>query len=235
MKSASLVMAALAALLALAACSEHRPTATFLSFTESGPDGDAYPVRMLVSGKFLRIEDGDGQDGYVLFDRAARVVYSVNRADKTTLVVRARPVKLSPPAKFEQAVERDPKEFPAVDGKPVVHYRLLTNRERCFDVYAAEGLLPEAVTALREYQQALAGEQAVIQGRTPASMQSVCDLADLIFLPGRNLDQGFPVRQVNHAGVTRQLVDFKRDIPAKAGMFELPGDYKRITTSDVKD
>jgi hypothetical protein len=232
MKSASLVVVAL---VALAACSQNPPTATFLSFTESGPDGEAYPVRMLVSDKFLRIEDGDGQDGYVLFDRAARVVYSVNRTDKTTLVVRAQPVKLTPPAKFEQAVERDAKTFPAVDGKAVVHYRLLTNRQRCFDVYAADGLLPEAVTALREYQQALAGEQAVIQARTPAGMQSVCDLADLIFLPGRYLDQGFPVRQVNHAGVMRQLVDFKRGVPVKAGIFDLPTDYKQITTADVKD
>lgn len=232
MKSLLLVVAALAL---LSACTENPPTATFLSFTESGPDGDAYPVRMLVTGKFLRIEDGDGQDGYVLFDRAARVIYSVNRTDKTTLLVRARPVKLTPPAKFEQAVERDAEKFPAVDGKPVVHYRLLTNRERCFDVYAAEGLLPEAVAALREYQQALAGEQAVIQVRTPANMQSVCDLADLIFLPGRYLDQGFPVRQVNHAGVMRQLVDFKRGVPVKAGMFDLPGDYKQITPADIKD
>jgi len=232
MKPAHLV---LAALVALAACSAKPSTATFLSFTESGPDGDAYPVRMLVTDKFLRIEDGDGQDGYVLFDRAARVVYSVNRTDKTTLVVRAQPVKLTPPAKFKQAVERDAETLPAVDGRPVIHYRLLTNGERCFDVYAAEGLLPEAVAALREYQQALAGEQAVIQTRTPANMQSVCDLADLIFLPGRYLDQGFPVRQVNHAGVMRQLVDFKRGVPVKAGIFDLPGDYKQITTADIKD
>jgi len=223
------------ALAALAACSEQPSTATFLSFTESGPDGDAYPVRMLVSDKFLRIEDGDGQDGYVLFDRAARVVYSVNRSDKTTLVVRAQPVKLTPPAKFEQTVERDAEKLPAVDGRPVVHYRLLTNRERCFDVYAAEGLLPEVVVALREYQQALAGEQALIQARTPAGMQSACDMADLIFLPGRYLDHGFPVRQVNHTGVMRQLVDFKRGVPVKVGMFDLPGDYKQITPADVKD
>lgn len=232
MKFTAVVFAGLAA---LAACSEQPPTATFLSFTESGPDGDAYPVRMLLNDKYLRIEDGDGQDGYVLFDRAARTVYSVNRSDKATLVVRAQPVKLAPPAKFEQAVERDPEKLPDVDGKPVVHYRLLTNRERCFDVYAAEGLLPEAVAALREYQQALAGEQAVIQARTPAGMQSVCDAADLIFLPGRYLEHGFPVRQVTHAGVTRQLVDFKRHVPVKAGMFDLPRDYRQITPADVKD
>lgn len=218
----------------LVACAE-KPTPTiFLSFTESDKDGD-YPVRMLVNEKFLRIEDGDTQDGYIILDRAARIIYSVSHTGQSTLVLRARPVTLAAPNQFVHKVEREKEVLPPVDGKTVTHYRLLTNRERCFDVYAADGLLPEVVAALREYHETLAGEQAAMQKNLPAGMQSACDLADLILLPTRYLDYGFPVRQVNSAGVTRQLVSFKRDVPVEKGIFDLPKGYKQITTTELRN
>lgn len=219
--------------LLLAACGERPPAATFLSFTESTPDGDSYPVRMLVNDKYLRIEDGDAQDGYILFDRATHTVYSVSHAGKSTLVVHARPVTLMPPKRFEQSVEREATNPPAIDDRAVVHYRLLTNRQRCFDVYAAEGLLPDALAALREYAEALAGEQARTQAGMPAAFQSDCDLADLVFLPARHLAYGFPVRQVDRQGVTRQLADYKTGVAVAKGMFELPADYRQFTPEVV--
>ena len=219
--------------LALAACTDKPSPTIFLSFIESSPD-DEYPVRMLVSEKFLRIEDGDTRDGFIVFDRAARTIYSVSHAGKSTLVLHARPVTLAAPKQFEHKVERDKESLPPVDGKTVTHYRLLTNRERCFDVYAAEGLLPEAVAALREYHETLAGEQAVMQTNLPAGMQSACDLADQVFRPARYLAHGFPVRQVNRAGVTRQLVSYRRDVPVEKGIFDLPKDYKQITPVELR-
>jgi len=220
--------------LTIAACTDKPSPTIFLSFTESSPDGE-YPVRMLVSEKFLRIEDGDTQDGFIVFDRAARTIYSVSHTGKSTLVLHTRPVTLSAPKQFEHKVERENETLPPVDGKTVTHYRLLTNRERCFDVYAAEGLLPEAVVALREYHETLAGEQAAMQTNMPIGMQSSCDLADQVFLPARYLAHGFPVRQVNRAGVTRQLVSYKRDVPVEKGIFDLPKDYKQITPAELRN
>jgi hypothetical protein len=223
----------LLAALTLAACTDKPSPTIFLSFTESSPDGE-YPVRMLVSDKFLRIEDGDTRDGFIVFDRAARIIYSVSHAGKSTLVLQARPVTLAAPKQFEHRVEGEKETLPPVDGKTVTHYRLLTNRERCFDVYAAEGLLPEAVAALREYHETLAGEQAVMQTNLPAGLQSTCDLADQVFLPARYLAYGFPVRQVNRAGVTRQLVSYQRDVPVEKGIFDLPKEYKQITPAELR-
>jgi len=217
----------------LVACTDKPSPTIFLSFIESSPDGD-YPVRMLVSEKFLRIEDGDMQDGFIVFDRAARTIYSVSHTGMSTLVLHARPVTLSAPKQFEHKVVREKETLPPVDGKTVTHYRLLTNRERCFDVYAAEGLLPEAVMALREYHETLAGEQAKMQKNMPAGLQSACDLADQVLLPTRYLAHGFPVRQVNRAGVTRQLVSYKRDVQVEKGIFDLPKDYKQITTAELQ-
>jgi hypothetical protein len=223
----------LLATLTLSACTEKSLPTIFLSFSESSPDGE-YPVRMLVSDKFLRIEDGDTHDGFILYDRAAHTIYSVSHAAKSTLVLHARPVTLSAPQQFEHKVEREKETLPPVDGKTVTHYRLFTNRERCFDVYAADGLLPEAVAALREYHESLAGEQAVMQTNFPTGMQSVCDLADQVFVPARYLVQGFPVRQVNRTGITRQLISYKRDVPVEKGIFDLPKDYKLITPGELR-
>jgi hypothetical protein len=223
----------LLAALTLAACTDRPSPTIFLSFTESGPDGE-YAVRMLVSDKFLRIEDGDTRDGFIVFDRAARTIYSVSHAGKSTLVLRARPVTLAAPKQFDNKVEREQETLPPVDGKTVTHYRLFTNRERCFDVYAAEGLLPEAVAALREYHETLAGEQAAMQTNLPAGMQSACDLADQVFVPARYLAHGFPVRQVNRTGITRQLVSYQRDVPVEKGIFDLPKDYKQITPAELR-
>jgi hypothetical protein len=217
----------------LSACTDKPSSTIFLSFTESSPEGE-YPVRMLVNDKFLRIEDGDTPDGFILFDRAARTIYSVSHTGKSTLVLRARPVTLAMPKPFENKTEREQETLPAVDGKTVTHFRLVTNRERCFDVYAAEGLLPEVVVALREYHETLAGEQAAMQTNMPAGMQSACDLADQVFFPARYLEQGFPVRQVNFAGVTRQLVSYKRDVPVEQGIFDLPKEYKQITPAELR-
>jgi len=220
--------------LTIAACAETAPSTAFLTFSESEPDGEPYPVRMLVTEKFLRIEDGDGKAGYILFDRAARIIYSVNHEARTLLVLQAQSVKPDLPRKFEHRVERDAATFPAVDGKTVTHYRLVTNGEHCFDVYAADGLLPQALAALREYHEALAFEQAAMQASVPATFQSACDLADYVFLPARHLAHGFPVRQVNRAGVMRQLTDFKTGVPVEPKLFELPKDYQRIAPVELR-
>lgn len=216
-------------------CTEKPRGAIFLSFTESSPDAEPYPVRMLVNDQFLRIEDGDLRDGFILFDRTAKTVYSVSHIDKTTLVLRAQAVKLDAPKTFVHKVERDAEKLPDVGGKTVSHRRLFTNGQLCFDVYAADGLLPAAVEALREYHRALAGEQAIMQASVPSGFQSACDLAEFVFLPARHLEFGFPVRQVSRAGVTRQLVDFKVGVPVEKGLFDIPADYKQITPSEVRN
>lgn len=226
---------ALSILLLISSCTEKPSGATFLSFSESGPDGDAYPVRMLVSEAFLRIEDGDARDGFIIFDRSQKTVYSISHQDKTTLVLRAEPVKLDPPKAFAHQVQRDGEKLPDVAGRPVRHHRLLTNGERCFDVYAADGLLPEALAALREYHRTLAGEQAAMQTQVPVGFQSACDLAEYVFLPARHLEFGFPVRQINRAGLMRQLLDFKTGVPVEKGLFDVPADYKQITPAEVRN
>ncbi len=219
----------------LSACTPPSPpTATFLAFTESATEGQEYPVRMLVSQHYLRIEDGDGRDGFILFDRTGKTVYSINHGERSMLVLRSRPVSLTPPKHYENRSVADNEKVPPVDGKTVIHYRLTTNNQRCFDVYAADGLLPDAVAALREYHEVLAGEQGVMQARIPKGFASDCDMVDQVFQPARYLAHGFPVRQINRAGVIRQLVNYKTGAPIEPGLFTIPKTYKAITPGEIR-
>jgi hypothetical protein len=224
----------LVALLAVLGCTELHAQNIFLSFNEAGPDGDS-PVRMLITDRYLRIEDSDAQDGFILFDRRQRTIYSVSHDARQTLVIESQSVKVAGPQSLNHRRDKGKDTPPAVGGKPVTHYRYFTNNEMCFEVYAAEGLLPEAVRALREYHEVLAGEQAAVQARMPVALQQACDLADHVYLPTRYLESGFPVRWVRANGVTRQLTGYKTGVPIESKLFEVPKDYKQFTTASRRD
>ncbi|MHB8535548.1 MAG: hypothetical protein ACYDBW_08895 [Sulfuricaulis sp.] len=226
-----LAVSLLAAL--LAGCSTMAP-ATLVVISDHEQGSEPYRTRMIVSADFLRMDDGDGSRDFLLFDRADGTIYSVSSDDRQILVMPRRPVKIPPPKKFTQQVATDTATFPAVDGRKVIHYELLTNHQRCYDLYAAAGLLPDVVRALRQYREALAGQQAVTLAATPPEFQSVCDVANNVFLPARHLDYGFPVRLVDMTGRTTQLLDYKKGFRATPDLFRLPADYKRRTLNELR-
>ncbi len=203
--------------------------ATVLVFSQQDEGSRPYEARMLVTPQYLRLDNGSDRGGFILLNRATRTVYSVSRSDHTILVIRPQKIHFPRPAGFRQRVVRDKGSYPEIAGKKVVHYTFLTDGKRCFDVYAAAGLLPDAVAALREYQQVLVGEQAVTEARTPPSVRSVCDLSRYIFRPARYLRYGFPVRQTDNSGATRELLSYHRAVPVAPGLFTLPPHYRRYS------
>jgi hypothetical protein len=221
-------------LTALVSCSNPTTPAAVLYFVEQEPGVEPYRTRMIVTAGFLRMDEGQDSQDFLLFDRADGSIYSVSSAEKQVLVIRPRPVELKPPAKFTHRVVTDPAAFPAIEGRKVTHYELLTNDMRCYDLYAADGLLPGVVVALREYRLILAGQQALTAALTPPEMQSPCDLANNVFLPVRHLEHGFPVRLADMTGRTTELVDYKTDFRATSDMLRLPAEYKRLTLEELR-
>ena len=221
-------------LTALVSCSQPTTPAAVLYFVEQEPGVEPYRTRMIVTAGFLRMDDGQDSQDFLLFDRADGSLYSVSSADKQVLVIRPRPAELKPPEKFTHRVVTDTAAFPAIEGRKVTHYELLTNEKRCYDLHAAAGLLPGAVVALREYRLILAGQQALTVSMTPTDMQSPCDLANNVFLPVRHLEHGFPVRLADMTGRTMELVDYKTDFRATADMLKLPAEYKRLTLEELR-
>ena len=219
---------------AFAAATTAMVKSTAVFFLDREPGNEPYPTRMLVTSKFLRIDDGTEEGDFLLFNRHQKIIYSVSRADKQVLAIAAKTITLTPPTNFTHKIVTDPAHFPSVGGHRVKHYELLTNGERCYDVYAAKGLLPEALSALREYRQALAGEQAAMVPVTPEEFENRCDLANHVFLPARHLAHGFPVRFSDMTGKTSELVDIQLNFKASAELFRLPESYKRLRIEDLR-
>lgn len=236
-------LVALVLLCALCACTPPPAPpvpATVLYFAESdGPDSST-PIRMTVTPKFLRIDAGGPAEDFLLYDRAARTIYNVSSADRLVLVIGPRASPGGAPPRLQHRIKRESTAFPAIDGKPVTRYRLLTNGRLCYDLYAAEGLLPDAVGALREYREALAGQHAAAIGFTPNDVKEPCDLANHIYVPTRHLAHGFPVRLVEIDGrdpkrrrIT-ELTDYRTDVAAAPGLFEVPGSFRRMTLDALR-
>jgi hypothetical protein len=234
MKSTGIV-GVLCVIFSVAGCtSEPEPqVATLMLFDEQQPGTERYQSRMMLTRDHLRLDEGPEAGGFVLLERKAGRVLSVSTRDRSVLVIEPAALAVEPPAVFAHRVERSEESFPAVDGKEVRHYRLFTNDTACCEVYAAAELLPDAVAALRQYYEVLAGEQSATEARMPAELRSVCDQADLIFAPGRFLAHGFPVRRVEHNGRQRQLVSFEQ-VPAQADWFAIPADYERFRLSEAR-
>jgi hypothetical protein len=217
----------------LAACGD-AGKATVLYYAEQDEGGKPYSTRLIVTPRWLRIDDGPEGRDFLLFDRRDRTIYNLNTADGSILVLPSLAIGISSPLALQNRVDKDAESFPAVGNRPVTHYRLHTNDKLCYDLYAAAELLPEAVQALREYRQALAGQQAVPLPSMPKELLAGCDLANNIFAPTRHLEHGLPVR-VTEVGVrTSELVDFNADFEAPPALFELPADYARKTIEELR-
>jgi hypothetical protein len=218
----------------LASCSEKPVEATVLYQVEQEPGGEPYRTRLVVTAKFLRLdEDNEGND-FLLFDRAQKTIYSVSREGKRVLIIKSGAEPVKAPANLAHKVETDAATFPAVAGKKITHYRLLTNGRQCYDLHAAEGLLPEVVAALREYYLTLAEQQALTLTVMPKEMQTPCDLANNVYLPTRHLEHGLPIRLTDMNGKTSELMDFRTDFKAGERLFTLPVDYRWMSINELR-
>ncbi|NIR62094.1 MAG: hypothetical protein GWO02_22725 [Gammaproteobacteria bacterium] len=205
-----------------------------LTFQEHEPGIEPYLNRMVINGDYLFSGNPDDPGSYVLFDRNVRVIYSVSPGDRTILVIPPREVEVEAPMELRLGRERRPDaDAPSVGGYAVTHYVFFANGRSCRDVVAAEGLLPEAVAAMREFQTVLAGEQASNLWKRPPEMQEPCGLANNIFAPVRHLEHGFPVLQKDHRGFSRALIEYDTEYAADPALFELPEDYQRYRVEDL--
>lgn len=219
---------------ALASCARDEDKVTALFYVEQAKGAQPERVRMLVGAKYLRIDDGRDGNDYLLFDRGSRTIYSVSSTAKQTLAIAARPVSQESPLPLAHRVETDDASFPSVAGQAVRHYRLFTNDKLCYDLHAAEQLHPQAVAGLREYYEALAGQQAVTLAITPKEFLTPCELANNVFAPARHLAHGLPVRLVDNHGKVSELMDIQERFPGADRLFTLPADYPQLAIEKLR-
>lgn len=211
--------------------------ATLLNFVEFEKSVEPYATRLIVTEKYMRFDDGEGSADFVLFDRDNNVIYSVNSSESTILAVHEKQIDIQPPYELKLTHTKldNLKDAPTIDGKQAEHYQFSANGERCYDVIAVQGLMPDVVVALREFAELLASDSKVTFNTLPADLQKPCDISMNTFAPGRHLEFGFPIQEWSMNGSGRSLLDFQVDYQADPALFVLPADYRRFSVQEFRE
>ncbi len=210
---------------ALAARAEP-PLHLMLMFQDQEPGIAPYATRVIITKRYMRMDDGKGSRDFMLFDRRKNTVYSVSYDNRSILVVHGKPVTRKSPIPLTIDVRKtEHPNAPKVGGEKPVQYNLRVNGKDCSTVMSVPGLLPDAVAALSEFRRALAGQHAENLSKTPVDMLNPCFLAYHVFEPTRELRYGFPVRQWDVDGNKRALVDFNAKFKVDPALFKLPSGF----------
>ncbi len=216
-------------------------SATILNFSDYVKGPGTNPVTLTITDRYLRIDDNINKDietdnGFVLYDRQESVIYSVSSDEQQTVTIKMLPVTIPSPMELKlhsvkQAVD---KEAPLIDGKETKKYQIFVNDKLCSETVTVPGLMPDAVQAMGEFQQVLAGQQAETLRYIPADLHEACDLARHTFYPKSHLENGFPliVQEIDQSKKdksvqrSRALLNYKKQ-DVSAELFVLP-DYSII-------
>jgi hypothetical protein len=202
--------------------------------TEAGTE--SYASRYIVTSRFLRLDMGEPDGDFVLYDRNARIIYSVVRRDRTIATVEPRAMESEPPLALHLREERVSlgARAPEIAGRAPVQHRLYSGDRLCLDVVAVPGLLEDAVAARREMGRVLAAEHAATLVSVPADMHDACDLAVNIFNADWVTGFGLPIQEQDFAGNSQQLMDYREKFDAAPSLFVLPEGYTRYSVSGLK-
>lgn len=203
-----------------------------LSYQEREPGIDAYEVTMLVSERFLRIDESGEDSGYIIYDDKIKTIFSVSHYDKSILVIKEQPFSIKQ-LDVESTVEYLPlTDAPTVSGKALFNYRVFIGEEsaeeNCLELQLAEGLLPEVTSLLKKYQHVISGQQVKMLKNTIKEIQTPCYLVDQIYNEGLYYDKGLPVQEWHSNEKSKRLINYKK-LKVKATVFDLPDDYNEFS------
>jgi len=214
--------------------SDDKDLGVLLSYKERDADKHRYTVQIFINSQYMRMSNHQSQEDYVLFDRQKRVIYNVNAEDKTILVIKNRAVDIKPPIEIRYEIVSEPSAaIPTVQGNTATHYRVDVNGIHCYDSVNLEAaFMPDAVKAMKEYRNVLAGEHAKTVGNIPQDMLDGCDLALNVFYSSKYLDNGLPMREWDRKGYRRFLTEYKFKYKMPEEKLTLPDGYEKYSIGE---
>jgi hypothetical protein len=194
------------------------------------PGGQSYVSRILVTPTHLRLDQGEDDAGFILFDRVGRIVYSINPDDRTILRIKPEERERGLPAALQLQIELvEEQGMPAVSGNKPEYWRLLVNGKSCRSAVVAPGLMPKATRAYSEYLDLLAYQHLDSLAGIPEEMRDPCDLAVNIYAPLAIWRKGLPLREWSEQDWGQELIDYREAFPVDETGFRLPEDYRTIS------
>ena len=203
-----------------------------LSYVEREPGVDDYEITMLVSDRYIRIDEEGENSGFIVYDDKEKVIYSVSNVEKSVLVINQHkfseadsPVKTE--VEYLQLVDA-----PTVSGKKIYNYRVYVvegeDEITCAEVQLVESLLPEVRVLLRNYQTVVAGQQVKMTDNTVSEMQTACYFIDQIYNTGTYYEKGLPIQEWHSNERSKILTSYKKVSIAK-DKFIIPKEYNQFS------
>lgn len=201
-----------------------------LWYLENEAGTEAYEVRYLVTPRYMRSDEGDDANGFVLFDRERRFIYNVVPENRTTLEIDGNGELPAADLPVALDVERstDP-DAPLVDGKAAVTLKLRAGGALCSTAVVVPGLLEDARAVFSDFARALAVQQLRTLDNTPRQYQTPCFLAGFIYATDYHLQDGVPLLEFSPGGDRRELLRY-REVVVDESLFELPKGFVTFQT-----
>jgi len=203
-----------------------------LSYIEREPGVDEYEVTMLVSDRYIRLDETDEDSGYIIFDDKEKNIYSLSHHDHSVLVIKEHAfTEKDSPAKAEVEYLQLA-DAPMVSGKTIYNYRVFigqgNDEETCAELQIVEGLLPEVGKLLQNYQKVVSGQQVKMTDNKINEMQTACFFVDQIYNTGAYYEKGLPIQEWHSNERSKILTSYKK-VTVDVDKFKIPEGYKKFS------
>ena len=206
-----------------------------LSYLEREPGVDDYEVNMLVSDRYIRVDEVGEESGYIIYDDEQKTIFSVSHFDKSVLVIKQHVFSEEDSPVKHEVEYLELADAPLVSGRAIYNYRVFTgtgeNEETCAELQIVEGLLPKVSKLLKNYQQVVSGQQVKMTDNVVNEIQTACFFVDQIYNTGAYYDKGLPIQEWHSNDRSKILTTYKK-VKVDPGKFEYPQDYRKFSVDD---
>ncbi len=194
--------------------------ATIIQFLDYEQMTGKVLVTMTVTKRYLRIDDNINElsddkhqknNDFVLYDRLKKEIYSVSEEEQQIIKIKYAAVSIPSPIELHVTLDELPiaDNAPLIKGQKAKNFQLRVNDKLCYNLITIPKLMPDAVLAMKNFNQVLAGQQAETLRYIPADLNEACDLARHTFYPQSHLEKGFPM-MIQAIGQSGKIADIKR-------------------------
>jgi len=210
-----------------------------LNYVERESGIDDYSVVMLVSDRYIRIDETGEDSGYIIYDDKNKNIYSVAHQDRSILVIKntAFSKKDSPVQALVEYLQLA--DAPAVSGKNIYNYRvyvktgsaIVDEENTCTEIQLVEDLLPEVRRILQNYQKVVSGQQIKMVDNKLNEMRDACFYADQVYNDGAYYEKGLPIQEWHSNERLKILTSYKK-VKINAAKFDIPEDYRQFSIGE---
>ena len=211
-----------------------------LSYLEREPETDEYEVTMLVSSRYIRVDEEGDNTGFIVYDDKDKIIYSVSHDDQSVLVIKQH-VFSTADFPVKPTIEYLPlDDAPMVSGKNVFNYRVYINdnnseakidnesEETCLEVQLVENLLPEVRDILQNYQKVISGQQVKMADNKVTELQTACYYIDQVYDTGAYFEKGLPIQEWHSNEHSKILTGYSK-VSVDSDKFKIPQGYRQFS------